>query len=304
VIVLTKVRELHVSPSAGGERAYLSAASGLVRAGPYLYVVADDELHLGVFRTTSDGPGHRVRLFAGELPASKPERKKLKPDLEALLKLPASERFPNGALLALGSGSTHMRRMGALLHLDSNGALAAMPQPVDLTPILKPLGRAFDGLNIEGAVVVGDEVRLFQRGNRGGSANAIIRFALVPFFDTLISPRESDLEPLAIHWTDLGDTCGIPFSFTDAAALPNGDVLFTAIAEDTEDTYNDGACVASAIGILSPDGKLRRLVPLAAPHKIEGVDARVEGGVITLLLVTDADDPEIPAVLYSATMER
>ena len=304
MIILTKIRELDVSPSDGAERPYLSAASGLVRAGPYLYVVADDELHLGVFRTTSDGPGHCVRLFEGELPASKAERKKLKPDLEALMTLPASERFPAGAILAVGSGSTRMRRIGALLHLDAYGALAGAPQPVDLSPILKPLGRAFDGLNIEGAVVLGDEVRLFQRGNKGGSASAIIRFPLAPFLDTLTSPCDSELEPLAIHGMDLGDSGGIPFSFTDAAALPNGDLLFTAIAEDTEDTYNDGACVASVIGILSADGKLRRLVPLAAPHKIEGVDARVEGGVIKLLLVTDADDPEIPAVLFSATMER
>lgn len=304
MIALTKIRDLHVSPSAGGERAYLSAASGLVRAGPYLYVVADDELHLGVFLTTSDGPGHRVRLFAGELPVSKPERKKLKPDLEALMKLPASERFPAGALLALGSGSTRMRRMGALLRLDAHGALAGAPQPVDLSPILKPLGRAFDGLNIEGAVAIDDEIRLFQRGNKGGSANAVIRFPLSAFLDAVTSPREIELEPVAIHWVDLGASGGIPFSFTDAAALPGGDILFTAIAEDTEDSYNDGPCTASAIGILSSDGSLRRLVPLAEPHKIEGVDARVESGVIKLLLVTDADDPEIPAVLFSATMER
>ena len=193
--------------------------------------------------------------------------------------------------------------MGALLRLDEHGALVGAPHPVDLSAILKPLGRTFDELNIEGAVVLGNEVRLFQRGNKSGSANAIIRFPILPFLAALTAANESALEPLAIHTMDLGGTGGIPFSFTDAAALPNGDMLFTAIAEDTDDAYNDGPCTASAIGIVSGGGDLRRLVPLEAPHKIEGVDARVEGGVIKLL-VTDADDPAIPAVLFSASMER
>ena len=304
MITLTKIRELDVAPSDGAERPYLSAASGLVRAGPYLYVVADDELHLGVFRTTHDSPGHRVRLFAGELPESTPERKKLKPDFEALMRLPASERFPAGAILALGSGSTRMRRMGALLELDAHGALADRPRPVDLSWLLKPLDRLFDGLNIEGAVIVKDELRLFQRGNKSGSESAIVRFPLAPFLASLTDPDESALDPLAIHAMDLGSAGGVPFSFTDAAPLPNGDMLFTAVAEDTNDPYNDGPCAASAVGIIGADGTLRRLVLLDPPYKVEGIDARVEGGVIKLLLVTDADNPGIPAVLFSAAMDR
>lgn len=304
MIALTKIRELNVTPPDGGDRSYLSAASGLVRAGPYLYVVADDELHLGVFRTTHDGPGHRVRLFAGELPDSPPERKKLKPDLEALMRLPASERFPAGAILALGSGSTRMRRMGSLLQLDAYGALVEAPRPIDLTWLLKPLDRLFDGLNIEGAVVVRDEVRLFQRGNKKGGESAIVRFSLAAFIAALTDSDDSALDPLAVHAMDLGSAGGVPFSFTDAAPLPNGEMLFTAVAEDTDDPYNDGPCAASAVGIIGADGTLRQLVPLDPPYKVEGVDARVEGGVIKLLLVTDADDPAIPAVLFSATMER
>jgi hypothetical protein len=34
------------------------------------------------------------------------------------------------------------------------------------------------------------------------------------------------------------------------------------------------------------------------------VDARVNGDAIELLLVTDADDADIPAALFSATMEK
>ena len=304
MIALKKIRDLDVFSGAGTERTYLSAASALVRAGSFLYVVADDELHLGVFRAMDNSPGQLIRLFEGELPTPKFERKKLKPDLEALMKLPAGESFPNGALLALGSGSRRNRHKGALLRLDAEGALQELPEPVDLSPILAPLEDAFHALNIEGAVVVGDEVRLFQRGNRRHRENAIIRFPLSSFLDALTAERASTLTPLAIGMIDLGEIDGIPFCFTDAAALPDGNIVFTAIAEDTSDAYNDGPCTAGAIGILDGNGLLHRLTPLEAPYKIEGVDALVDGDVIRLLLVTDADDPAIPAALFSATMDR
>jgi len=303
MIALSKIRDLDVFSGAGTERTYLSAASALVRAGSFLYVVADDELHLGVFRATDNSPGQLIRLFDGELPAAALERKKLKPDLEALLKLPAGESFPNGAILALGSGSRRNRRRGALLRLDAQGAVQGLPDPVDLSPILMPLEGALQALNIEGAVVVGDEVRLFQRGNRRHRENAIIRFPLSSFLGALTAEPASTLDALAIDMIDLGEIDGIPLCFTDAAALPNGDMVFTAIAEDTGDAYNDGPCAASAIGLLDSDGLLRRLTRLEAPFKIEGVDARADGDVIRLLLVTDADDPAIPAALFSATME-
>ena len=112
------------------------------------------------------------------------------------------------------------------------------------------------------------------------------------------------IEPLAIQCVDLGGTGGIPFTFTDAAALPNGDMVFTAVAEDTEDSYNDGPCAGAAIGILESDGHLRHLLRLDPIQKIEGVDARLDGNVIRLLLVTDADDPNVPASLFSATMDK
>lgn len=79
-------------------------------------------------------------------------------------------------------------------------------------------------------------------------------------------------------------------------------MVFTAIAEDTDDSYNDGLCVGAAIGVAGNDGTLRRLDLLDRPHKIEGVDARVEGDAVRLLLVTDADDADIPASVLSGTL--
>ena len=114
MITLTKVRQLDLSAATPGRPLYLSAASGLVCLRSFNYVVADDELHLGVFRANSNEPGHLVRLFEGELPAGNADRKKQKADFEALALLPTFGNYPDGALLALGSGSRPNRRLGAL----------------------------------------------------------------------------------------------------------------------------------------------------------------------------------------------
>lgn len=288
MIVLTKIRELSLSAAASaGRPLHLSAASGLACINSFIYVVSDDELHLGVFRTPGSEPGHLIRLFDGALPDSKPDRKKLKPDFEALTLLPAYGEYSHGALLVLGSGSRRNRRTGAVLGLDAQGAVRGSPNVVDLSPVLAPLDDEFHALNIEGAVVSGDELRLFQRGNKRHAENAIIRFQLAAVLDALRSERAGAIKPSAINPFDLGQIDGIPFGFTDAAALPDGSMVFTAIAENTDDPYNDGPCAGATIGIADNNGHLRWLRELDRPHKVEGVDARVDGDVIRLLLVTD-----------------
>jgi hypothetical protein len=194
--------------------------------------------------------------------------------------------------------------MGALLRLDAHGAVQGRPEVVDLAPIFSPLDDAFQTLNIEGAVAIGDEVRLFQRGNRSNRDNAIVRFPLSSFLAALNPKQRGSIEPLAIHRVDLGEVDGVPFCFTDGAALPDGTMVFTAVAEDTADAYNDGPCAAAVIGLMDGEGHLCRVTRLDMAHKLEGVDASTDGDIIRLLLVTDADDPEIPASLFSATMER
>jgi hypothetical protein len=74
------------------------------------------------------------------------------------------------------------------------------------------------------------------------------------------------------------------------------------VAEDTEDAYHDGRCVGAAIGIAGKDGQLLSLRQLELPHKVEGISARLENDTLDLLLVTDADDPTIPAKLLSASL--
>jgi len=305
MIALTRLRALDLAaPSAVGPTPHLSAASGLACIHSYMYVVADDELHLGVFRAAGGKPGRLIRLFDGELPDSKADRKRQKPDLEALTLLPADNDQPYGALLALGSGSTRNRCMGALAALDPQGALAGPPCIVDCSPLFARLADHFPSLNIEGAVAGTDELRLFQRGNRRHPLNAIIRFPLAAVRTAFASGQSDAIDPISIDRIDLGAIGGVPYAFTDAAALPDGGMVITAVAEDTQDSYNDGPCCGAAIGVLDSEGRLLSLRPLDYPYKIEGVHARMDGDVIHLLLVTDADDAGIPASLFAAAMRK
>ena len=302
-LAYTEVRKLTLDPSTHPRsRHFLTAASGLVRLGRRHYVVADDEQHLGVFDPASPGPVQLVRMFDGDLPESAKKRKKKKADLESLVHLPPLPRCPGGALLALGSGSRPNRRRGALLGLDDAGVLLGQVKVVDLAPLYEPLGRRFDEVNIEGALIVDDDLMLLQRGNKGGP-NATVRFAWAELEPWLLGDVDAAPAPRLVREYDLGQAEGIAFGFTDAALLPEGGGwLFSAVAEDTDNAFDDGACNGAAIGVVGADGALLTQRPLEPRRKIEGLEARMLQGKVVVGLVTDADDPDAPAEYGTTTL--
>jgi hypothetical protein len=268
-------------------QAHLSAASGLVRVRQRWYVVADDELHLGVF-DDNPAPGTLVRLLEGDLPRDKGKRKKAKPDLETLAQLPPLPGCPAGALLALGSGSKPQRETGVLVGLDVQGVPNGRMASLDLAPLRK----RFSDLNIEGAFVLSGDLVLLHRGNQGDARSACIRFDW-----NMIAPWLAGLQPQppsvkSVQLLVLGDVAGVPLSLTDGTALQGGAWAFCAVAESTDDSYHDGACVGSAIGIVAPEGQLRQLHLLAGAPKVEGIAAQAQGSDWVFTLVTDPDDPK------------
>ncbi len=128
-----------------------------------------------------------------------------------------------------------------------------------------------------------------------------MRFALADVLKALRTGRTRALDIASIAHLDLGRIDGVPLGFTDAATLPGGGMIFTAVAEDTDNAYADGCCVGAAVGFTDKHGRLRWLRQLDRPAKVEGIAARVDGDTIRLLLVTDADDAAVPATLFSAT---
>jgi len=337
---MLKVRKLRDLTLTEPGRPYLAAASGLVRVADTLYVIADDEHSLGIFPLAGNLPGRRRPLLLpnASLSADPASRKSVKPDFEVLTHLPAAVFPPHGALLLLGSGSTPRRSRGVLLRLEeprpaasgrsvagsmgrgkqqeapaSQPALLAPPDLspccLDLSALYNSLASRIPALNLEGAALVGESFLLFQRGNAPGSLNAVIEFAWPEFCDFLTSTAPIP-EIRSIRRVDLGDIGGVPFGFTDACPLPDGRIVFTAVAEATSDTYADGPCLGSAVGLLDltssgapdPGPRVSHLVPLDPPYKVEGVHAELAGGQIELLLVADADNPSHPAPLLAASL--
>ena len=301
MIQLTNLRNLDLQSGSEPDRpGYLSAASGLVAVGRFLYAVADDELHLGVFERDKQRPGSLLRLFPGDLPDKFVKRKKEKPDLEALVQLPAFKNHPHGALLALGSGSSKRRFRGALLRLNADGSIEGKAKIVDTSAWLEALASHFGEINIEGAWVSGQQIHLLQRGNKGAGINAVASSCLATLLDGLQDDHLPTTAWQRIQPFDLGHIQNVPLCFSDACALASGEWLFTAVAEDTNNPRDDGAFVGAAIGLVSSDHQLRWVRAVTPSYKIEGIDIVGEHDDAEVLLVTDADDPSAPGVLLSA----
>jgi hypothetical protein len=307
---LSPLRTLALDHSSHEHRhAHLSAASGLVQVDDWIYVVADDENHLGIFNYHNNENGILQRLFSGDLPLTLEERKAKKPDLEVLTLVPPSKKYPQGALLGLGSGSKENRAQGIIIPFDNQGRLEEKLEIINLTALYQQLKQEIGKLNIEGAVIINEDMLLFQRGNKKNKVNASIRFPLEQFYQYVVSSNKEvtehgptrKLEVKITHYT-LGEINGVPLCFTDASPLPNGEVIFTAAAENTSDAYLDGACLGSAIGVINSNGALHSMHSIDKVIKLEGVQAKIIHNKIHLLLVTDADDETTAAQLYSAEL--
>lgn len=267
-------------------QSHLSAASGLVRAGACLYLVADDEHHLAALPRAATAPTVALHRFRErDLPQAKGARKRRKPDLEALALVPPAPGGLQGRLLALGSGSRPNREAGFVWPLEAWGALAGTARPLDLAPLYAPLHALLADLNVEGAFFDAAHLVLLHRGHLA-SSNACITFdapAALAWLDGAAPPAPLRIAPLA-----LGALDGVAYGVTDGLALPAGDWLVSAVAEATDDSYRDGACAGSLLARVAPDGTVRACWPLAGAPKVEGLCLDGE----RLLMVTDADDPD------------
>lgn len=281
---------------------HLSAASGLVCAHGRVYVIADDEHHLAVFRDRQL-PGRLHRVRAGDLPRDARERKRRKPDLETLFRLPPSTNHAGGRLVALGSGSRANRQWGYVIGLDARSGFVGGVRRFDLRPLYGPLRELLGGeLNVEGAIVTEDAFLLLNRAVKEKSPNAVAHYRSRDLRRAM-KGTHARIEPIAVRQYDLGAIDGIALGFTDAAALPGGGWAFTAVAEDTDDSYADGNCKGSVVGIVDADGVVRAMHRIARTVKIEGIDVQPTDEGLLLCLVTDADTPAQASELLLARVE-
>jgi hypothetical protein len=163
-------------------------------------------------------------------------------------------------------------------------------------------------LNVEGAVSLGDRLRLFGRGNgapRDGlrPVNATCDLDMDMLLGHLAAPDDHPAPgPRSVARYELGTLGGVPLGFTDAASW-HGGVLYTATAEESPDVTRDGPVRGSVIGMIDRTrDRAARWTPLVdasgAPFggKVEGLVS--EGQLSTrILVVVDADDPSAASEL-------
>jgi hypothetical protein len=293
--------------------AHVRAGSGLAMVPGGIALVQDDANFIAIV-----SPGdERARALA--LPAgvgglrqfdARRGNKKYKLDLEACV---AVDTHSGTLLLALGSGSKRRREQAVLVR----GWEAQRPEVrlVHVPRLYERLRReeAFAGseLNVEGAVFLGDRLRLFGRGNgavRDGvrPVNATCDLdwpTLLAHFESPDSTQPPS--PTNVVRYELGALGGIPLTFTDGAAW-HGAVLYSAAAEASPDATRDGRVSGSALGVIDEMGRAR-WTPLVDRSgalfvgKVEGV-AAVSGAGDRVYAVVDADDPDAASVLCTVEL--
>jgi len=283
-------------PDAKG-RHYVSAASGLATSGGSAWAVSDELGELVHVTHPSSADDLRGHLVPG-LPAQQKKH-----DLESVITLPGALVGMDGtALLAVGSGSSPDRHRAALQQLDAAGAPIGAARAIDLTEIYHAIDERLPlQPNIEGALVRhgagGPELLLLHRGKAAGDRNVIF---VLDGAQALGSAARTGSIPAAslrsAHEIDLGTIGGERLGFSDARALPDGRIAFTASGEGG-DGSGDGAIRGSAFGIMDANFGVTALRPLAGPpRKVEGLAPTAEldptASPTSWTLVTDPDDPE------------
>lgn len=276
--------------------AHVRAASAVRRSGERLVIVQDDVNVLVLRRGTETGA---LLLPAGEGGARRFE--KARANKHAKLDLEACAALPDGRLVAFGSGSTSARER--LVVLGPADTLRIV-QGAGLYALLRA-DTTFAGseLNVEGALVIGDVLRLFQRGNgaplRGVlPVNATVDLPLPEFVQWLDTGSPLPTLEHVIQY-DLGQTDGVPFTFTDAALMSDHRIAVLACAEASPDTYHDGEVLGCRFGIMRGDDV--RVGPVVHADgrpthlKLEGIESRPDGDS-SFDVVADMDRPDEPAL--------
>ncbi len=258
---------------------FVSAASGLLLKDDQFHLISDDELYAVVIDKKDPAQGKKIQLYSGTLPEEKKLRKQTKPDLESIVEL------PSGDLLCIPSGSELHRNEGKLIKADGTGI-----KTLFFKSLYSELRKSFSELNIEGAVVVEDWLRLFQRGNGKKNQNSTIDVNLKDF---LMGKNTISY----IKHMELGKHNGANLSFTDAT-LFNDQIYFLAVAENCESTYLDGEFKGSGLGIMTLKGKVLGLEPLDLKNKPEGLCIDAD----SFYVVTDDDDRSKPSRLFKGKL--
>ena len=285
------------------------SASSIVRTRDGL-VIAQDDANFIAFYNEDGTPRRAFALPAGEGGHrhfdERRGKKEHKLDLEGSVAV-TTER--GETLLQFGSGSTPRRESVAILgRVEPQPEVSLIHAPALFDALRRETGFAGSELNIEGAIQVGDVVRLFNRGNAarlGQPINASCDLPLRALLAHLSDPTgEPPPTPANVVQYQLGELDGVALGFTDVTAWRDK-LYYSAAAEDSPDVVRDGPVPGSAIGVIEPDGA--RWAPFTNGDgsvfaaKVEGL-VPAQDGRDAFYVVVDSDSPDAQSDLCTVEL--
>lgn len=265
------------------------SASGLEILDNTLYVIGDNSPWL--FKMS---PSYKVEdrkpiapfegLQDGVIPKDR------KQDFEAMA---CAENKDGRELLIFGSGSKSPERDRLVSVQLGKGEVT----PYSLEQFYRKLKDSAqlgdEDLNIEGAVIKGDELFLFNRGE-----NLILKYRLKALRAYLDGKQDSP-EP-EVYLINLPEINGIKAGFSGAAIIPGREeALFTASVENTADWISDGEVLGSFVGLISLEGLKPDLRPDCVRLMKDGKPLNVKVESLAVYYPTINDDLRIVLVTDS-----
>ena len=279
---------------------HVRAASGLTWFGDRLIVMQDDALFVGVVDRVSGLVDDLALPSAGARTFDTARgNKRDKPDFEAACVV-------GDTLLAFGSGGPLPARQ-VVMRWTPPAAPAMIAMREWYATLLEELVFERGALNLEGAVVVGEQLWL---GNRGGDTtgtratpDVLAKLSTSEFMAILNGTRDAAEFSIDAREIELGDLDGVGLHISDLTADARG-VWLLAAAEQTTNFFDDGAVMGSVIGrvdeetwtpVRDQNGELLR-------EKLEGfvIDRERADRVWA---VNDCDDPTRPAELFEIELD-
>ncbi|MDB4995043.1 MAG: hypothetical protein JWM74_2475 [Myxococcaceae bacterium] len=298
--------------------AFVRSGSGAAWVGKELAIIQDDANFIALV----DPETCAVRDVT--LPADLDGRRQFddergnkarKLDLEACFSLESDDGLET-RLIGLGSGSTEMRERIVTLRFSCRDSRDTPEDPVIRVTNASSLYAAlrarteFSGseLNIEGVVVLGNVLRLFQRGNGAPHGalepvDATCDLDLEKFLAYLANPQHvAPPEITNVVAYELGKVAGSRLTFTDACGTLAGSTLYLAAAEDSPDVTRDGPVAGLAVGVIDAhEARYTLLVDAEGKplkDKAEGI-ALVRDAEGMAYVVVDPDSPHAPCTLMT-----
>ncbi len=259
------------------------AASGITEHQNQVYIVSDDSDYLFLYDTKKQN----TLRFPIRENAQLQRTKKEKMDLEAIAR-------KGNSLYIFGSGSKENRRI--IIQFDlKNKKYTSFDYSKEIELMTKSSGIPEKEINIEGAILKGLTLLLFNRGNGKNAHNGIfkVKFRNGKFGDNF----EYQAVPLPkIN----GEIAG----FSDAI-YKNGKIYFLATGERSENVIADGEIAGTYFGILNPkDFSVLEIQKISDHNKFEGLTfhQRIKGEK-TFLICEDSDNAALSSTIYELKKE-